>query len=251
MPTGPGPIEAMPGGSATFLTTQWSMVLSARDAASPGSREALESLCAHYWLPIYAFLRRQHFTPADAEDLVQGFFASLLAHQSLEAVAPERGRFRSFLLAALRNYLSDQRDRERALKRGAGIPPISLDADTAESQYASQVSDGETPERCFERQWAWSVLRRAEEQLSRECRDAGKADLHAALGPQTESGRNESHAAIAARLGMTENAVRVAAFRLRQRFQELVRREIRETVSHPSEVDAEIRHLLEVLANRS
>lgn len=251
MSAGRDPIDAMPGGVATFATTQWSVVLSARDVGAPGSKEALEALCARYWLPIYAFLRRQHFSPADAEDMVQSFFASLLAHHSLEAVAPERGRFRSFLLAALRNHLADQWDRERALKRGAGVAAISLDADTAEAHYASELSDGETPERCFERQWAWSVLHRAEDCLRNECRDAGKEPLHAALGPQSEGGRSESHAEIAARLGMTENAVRVAAFRLRQRFQELVRREIRETVSHPSEVDAEIRYLLEVLAGRS
>lgn len=242
------PNQDRPGSRAVFSTTLWSVVLSAREAKSPDAHEALDQLCRHYWFPIYAFLRRHGHAPADAEDLAQGFFASLLRHESLASVDPSRGRFRSFLLAALRKFLSDERDRAQALKRGGGRVLLSLDADTAEAHYARQVADRETPEACFERQWAAAGLRRAQEKLRQECEAAGKGALYAALGPQTLGEQPESYADIAARLGLSENAVRVAAFRLRRRYQELVRNEVRQTVARPEDVDDEIRYLLRVLS---
>ncbi len=239
-----------PATGAAFVTTLWSVVLSARDLRSPESREALEELCTGYWFPIYAFLRRHGYSPADSEDLTQGFFASLLRHESLASVDPNRGRFRSFLLASLRNFIADQHDRAQTLKRGGGKTFISLDAETAEAYYARQVTDGESPDRCFERQWAWSVLRHAQDCLREECVRAGKGRLYDDLGPQITAEKPETYGEIAARQGLTENAVRVAAFRLRQRYRELVREEIRHTVARPEEVDEEIRHLLATIAEK-
>lgn len=233
---------------AVFATTQWSVVLAARDLGTADSRQALERLCQVYWPPIYAFLRRDGHPPADAEDLTQGFFASLLERESLVSVSPERGRFRSFLLACLRHYLADARDRAGALKRGGGRTPVSLDAGGVEAFYAQQVADHQSPERAFERQWAETLLRRAQERLRTECVAAGKRPLYDDLGPQRQGERDLSQAEIAARHGMSENAVRLAAFRLRRRYQELVRDEVRQTVATLDEVDEEIRHLLRVLA---
>lgn len=232
---------------AVFATTQWSVVLAARDLETPGSREALEQLCRVYWPPIYAFLRREGHSPPDAEDFTQGFFSSLFERESLASIRPERGRFRSFLLAALRHYLADTRDRARALKRGGGKPMVSLEAGDAEAFYALQVASHESPERAFERQWAGTLLRRAQERLQAECGAAGKLALYEDLGPQRQGERDRSQAEVAARHGMTENAVRLAAFRLRRRYQELVRDEVRQTVARAEEVDEEIRHLLRVL----
>jgi RNA polymerase sigma-70 factor (ECF subfamily) len=231
---------------AAFATTMWSVVLAAGDREKPGAQQALERLCRTYWRPIYAYLRRAGEMPADAEDLTQGFLASLLARDSFAAVGPERGRFRSFLLASLRHFISDQRDRANALKRGGGQRLISLEAQTAEAFYARQATTGETPERSFERDWAQSVLARAQVQLQSECKTAGKGALYDELGPDGERGR--SQAEIAAAHGMSENAVRLAAFRLRQRYQELVRAEIRDTVSSEAELEEEIRHLLRVFS---
>lgn len=223
-------------------------MLSARDVHSPGSREALESLCRTYWFPIYAFLRRQGHSPADAEDHTQGFFWSLLRHCSLAPVDPARGKFRSFLLASLRHYLSDQRDRDHAMKRGGGRAIVSLDADSAEANYARQVSDHESPDLLFDRQWALAVLAKAQARLREECARAGKAALFDEIGPNPALERNEPYSQIAQRHGLTENALRVAAHRLRQRYQEIVRDEVRQTVSRPEDVDDEIRHLIAVLA---
>lgn len=217
-------------------------MLAARDECSTQTSGALEKLCHVYWLPIYGYLRRNGYSPADAEDLTQGFLASLLAHDSFASVNPERGRFRSFLLASLRHYVSDQHDRANALKRGGGQKVISLNAETAEAFYAGQVSDGDTPERLFERQWAQTVLDCARQRLKKECEAAGKGRLYHDLGPDGE--RTRSHAEIAVAHGMSENAVRLAAFRLRQRYQEIVREAIRETVSSEAELNEEIRYLL-------
>ena len=233
---------------AAFATTLWSVVLAVQ-TDSPESHHALERLCRAYWRPIYAFLRRDGHAPADAEDFTQGFLASLLARNSLASVGPERGRFRSFLLASLRHYLADQRDRARAAKRGGGAAAVSLDAETAEAFYARQVSSGDTPERCFERQWAQTVLDHAQDRLKAECQTAGKESLYNDLGPQRQDDRTETHAEIGVRHGMSENAVRLAAMRLRRRYQELVREEIGQTVKSEAELEEELRHLLRVLTS--
>jgi RNA polymerase sigma-70 factor (ECF subfamily) len=237
-----------PATGAIFATTLWSVVLAARDGGSANSSRALERLCSTYWQPIYAFLRRKGHAPADAEDLTQGFFISLLEHDSLASISPERGRFRSFLLASLRYFLSDQLDRANALKRGGGRTPLSLDADSPEAFYARQATDGGTPENCFERSWADALLRRAQQRLREECVQAGKEALFDDLGPVRAGDRELSYADIAARHGFSENAARLAAFRLRQRYQELVSEEVRQTVATPQEMEEELRHLLRVLS---
>lgn len=233
---------------AAFATTLWSVVLAARDGDSSGSQRALEKLCETYWLPIYAFIRHKGSSPADAEDLTQGFFVSLFQHNSLASVRPERGRFRSFLLASLRNFLADQHDRESALKRGGGRTPISLEADSPEAFYARQTAGGETPESCFERSWADALLRRAQQRLREECVQAGKLALFEDLGPIRTGDRERSSAEVAARHGFSENAARIAAFRLRQRYQELVTDEVRQTVATTEEVEDELRYLLQVIS---
>lgn len=242
------PPDRPPATGAVFATTLWSVVLAAGDSGSGNSVAALEKLCTTYWLPIYTFLRRKGHSPADAEDLTQGFFVSLLEHESLASISPERGRFRSFLLASLRYFLADQRDRANALKRGGGRTPISLDADSAEAFYARQTADGDTPERCFERSWADALLRRAQQRLREECVKAGKQALFDDLGPVRPDDRELSYAEIAARHGFSENAARLAAFRLRQRYQELVSDEVRQTVATSEEVEDEIRYLLRVIS---
>lgn len=242
-----GPAKGQ-GSRAGFATTMWSVVLSARDLKNGEGAAALERLCQTYWPALYGFLRRDGHAPADAEDLTQGFLASLLARSSLESVAPERGRFRSFLLASLRHYLADQRDRANAAKRGGGRTPVSLEAESAEAHYARQATNGETPESIFERQWAETLFQRAQERLRAECESAGKLRLYEDLGPQRAAERDESDATIATRHSMSENAIRIASFRLRQRYQELVREEIGQTVGSPDELDEEIRHLIRVFA---
>ena len=231
------------GGNA-FATTMWSVVLAARNGDARGV-QALDRLCRTYWRPIYAYLRRDGFSPADAEDLTQGFLASLIARNSMSTIGPERGRFRSFLLASLRHFISDQRDHANALKRGGGQKIISLEGETPEAFYARQTSTDETPERLFDRHWAETVLEHAQTRLKEECERVGKAELYRDLGP-TE--RTRSHAEIGALHGMSENAVRLAAFRLRHRYQELVRAEIRNTVESEDELEEEIRHLIGVFS---
>lgn len=239
--------QRSPATGAVFATTLWSVVLAARDGLSGDSNRALERLCNTYWQPIYAFLRRRGQAPADAEDLTQGFFVSLFEHNSLSSIDPAHGRFRSFLLAALRHFLSDQQDRARALKRGGGRTPISLEAESPEAHYARQVTDGESPERCFERAWADALLRRAQQRLRDECVSAGKQALYDDLGPVRTDDRELGYAEIATRHGMSENATRLAAFRLRQRYRELVSDEVRQTVRTAREVEEELRWLLQVV----
>jgi len=234
---------------AVFATTLWTVVLTARQLESDQGRAALERLCRTYWPPVYAFLRRRGYTPADAQDLTQGFFASLLRHTSLASVAPEKGRFRSFLLASLRKFLADEFDRATALKRGGGQTLLSLDEESAEAFYARQVTDGETPDGAFERQWAQALLHRAQERLQEECRAADKEALYHELGPHRTGDRDKSYAEIAALHDLNENAARATAHRMRLRYQELIRDEIAQTVATSTEVDAEVRHLLRILGS--
>lgn len=234
---------------AQFNTTRWSMVLAAREPDAAQSSAALEQLCRTYWYPLYAFVRREGYPHQDAEDLTQGFFERLMEKRYLNQVDPARGRFRSFLVAALKHFLSDQRDRERAAKRGGGRIPISLDAQTAEELYRLELGSELSGEELFERRWALTVLDLARGRLRKEYVTAGKAELHERVRI-FEAGDTgvPSYAEVGARLGLSESAVKSAAHRLRQRFRELVRAEIAETVSDPREVDDEIRHLLAVIS---
>jgi RNA polymerase sigma factor (sigma-70 family) len=234
----------------SFRTTRWTLVRAAGGAPESEKRAALETLCSTYWPPVYAFVRRQGATPVLAEDLTQAFFARLLEKDDLRLADPERGRFRSFLLGALRHFLSNEDERERALKRGGGRATLSLDATAL--QGVERVLDLEpaatlTPEREFERAWAGAVLARARARLAEEQSQAGKHAQWQALEPHLSSSDERGHGSdLAQRLGISENAVRVALHRLRRRFGELVRDEVRETVG-PGEIEDEVQQLLRAL----
>jgi DNA-directed RNA polymerase specialized sigma24 family protein len=235
--------------NARFPTTRWSQVVAAGDRADPAAREALAELCSAYWYPLYAFVRRKGHPPDEAADLVQGTFLTLLDRDGLAAVAPERGRFRSFLMAACSHHLADCRDRDRAVKRGGGIIPISIDRALAEGRYSAEPVDELTPERLFDRRWATGLLDRTLSRLEAESIAAGKSALVTHLLPTLTGGRGEvPFAAIAAELGMTEGAVKMAASRLRKRYGALLREEIARTVADPADVEAEVRALFAALA---
>ncbi len=234
-------------GGAAFTTTHWSVVLEAQ-GESPAAREALEKLCRTYWRPIFAFLRRQGLRPDEAEDITQGFFAQLLERKSFDAVRKEKGRLRSYLLGALKYFLVDEQRRAMAVKRGKGQRLISLDELHAEEQINMEPADPMTAEMIYERRWALTVLERVLRQLKDEYAAGGNAALFDSLKQllPDEPG-SPSQADIAARLGMTENAVRQAFYRFRQRYQSLLREEIAHTVATPGDIEDELRHLIAVL----
>lgn len=238
-----------PHGRARFQSTRWSRVVAAREGGSAEAREALADLCADYWYPLYAFVRRRGHDPVAAEDLVQGFFARLLEKGDLEAVDPRKGRFRSFLLAACSHYLANQSDRDRALKRGGGRAAIPIDRLDGEGRYAREPSHDLTPERLFERHWALTLLGRVLGRLESEMAAAGKAREFQTLRPALLGGGDHiPYAAIAVDLGRSEEAARAAASRLRRRHRELLRTEVAGTLDDASEVDDEIRDLFRVLS---
>jgi RNA polymerase sigma-70 factor (ECF subfamily) len=205
-------------------------------------------LCSIYWYPLYAFCRRQGRQPHDAEDLTQEFFARLLEKNGLASVRPEHGRFRSFLLASLKNFLVNEWERARAQRRGGGRQVLSLDGADAETRYALEPADGLTPETIFERRWAWAVLERTMSALRREYTSENKAELFEQLEGFLPGGRGTvSRADLAVKRGVSVGAIDVAVHRLRQRFGALLREQVLETVSSEEEVKEEIRHLISVL----
>jgi RNA polymerase sigma-70 factor (ECF subfamily) len=232
-----------------FPQTAWSVVLLAGDNPSTQSAEALATLCQAYWYPLYSFVRRQGYSPHDAEDLTQGFFAHLLEQPRLSKARREKGRFRSFLLAALRNFLADQRDKAAAQKRGGNIPIISLDAQTAEQRYHLEPSDERDPEKLFERQWALSILDRVLARLESEYGAAGKSDRFKLLHPLL-LGEEEAlaYSEIGRRLDMSVAAVKMAILRLRTRSRELFRAEVINTLAEEKDVADEVKRLSAALA---
>jgi RNA polymerase sigma-70 factor (ECF subfamily) len=237
------------GGRAGFEATRWSVVLAAGRGDSTRAAAALEHLCGTYWYPLYAFVRRQGRSPEDAQDLTQAFFARLIAKRDLAGVDRAKGRFRSFLLAALKHFLANEWDKARALKRGGGVHVTSLDVGDAETRYLREPADPETPERVFERRWALTLLDEVLHGLRAEYQARGQGTLFEELkGTLAGGGGAEGHAAAARRLGMNEGAVKVAAHRLRRRYRDRLRAEIATTVDAPSEIDDELRHLFAVLS---
>lgn len=234
---------------ARFAATRWSIVLAAADdRAGTESRRALEELIQAYWFPLYAFVRRQGEAPDAAEDVVQEFFARLLEKKYLAQVDRSKGKFRSFLLAAVKHFLSKERDKLRAQKRGGGRVVIALDALNAEARYAIEPADDMTPERLFERQWALTVLDQVLGRLRTEYAEGGKARLYEAIEPcLTQGARAVDYGLVSRELGMTEGAVRVAVHRLRRRYRDLLRAEIAQTVGSPEKVEEEISYLLNCL----
>jgi RNA polymerase sigma factor (sigma-70 family) len=229
-----------------FLTTHWSMVCSLH--SDPVSAErALAQLCSTYWYPLYAFTRRQGYSAHDAEDLVQGFFARLLEKRDFGALSQDKGKFRSFLLAALKNHLANEWDRSQALKRGGGQEWVSIDSTEAEDRYQNQGSQGPTPPDDFDRQWALTLLERVLDRLKLEMVEAGKGPHFESLKFVLTGGQGRSYTDTGRDLGMSEGAVKVAVHRLRQRYRDLIRDEVAQTVSSESEVDEELRTLLRAL----
>ena len=234
-------------GAAAFTTTHWSVVLEAQ-SESPAAQDALEKLCRIYWRPIYSFVQRQGIGPEEAKDITQGFFADLLEHKSLTAVRKEKGRFRSYLLGALKYFLADERRRATAIKRGKGQRLIPLEELSAHERLDMEPADPITAEQIYERRWASTVLEHVLDLLKNEYGAAGNALLFDSLKQllPDEPG-SPSQADIAGQLGMTDNAVRQAFHRFRQRYQLLLREEITHTVATPGDIEDELRHLIAVV----
>jgi RNA polymerase sigma-70 factor (ECF subfamily) len=228
--------------SARFLTTRWSLVRAA-GGTDPSARVALEELCTLYWYPLYAYARRAGHGADDARDLVQGFFARLLAKNALSELAEEGGHFRSYLLAALRHHLAHERERAQTLKRGGASAFVALEFDGAEARYALEPADPRSPERLFERKWALTVLERALARLAAEQLEKGRGEVFERLRPFLVDDADEPLAAVAAELALSANAARVAVHRLRRRYRELLLAEVAETVDGPAEVEDELRRL--------
>lgn len=237
-------------GAARFATTRWTVVREAAGwdggaAVGSAAQRAMAELCQAYWYPVYAFVRRSGRSAVEAEDLTQGFFAAILEKGSLARADAKRGRFRNFLLGALRHYLANEWDRENAQKRGGGRVVWSLDWNEARERYGLEPADGMTPERSYERQWALAVLRRVLDRLEAEFAGAGRGRVFEEL-KEVLAGSNprEGYGAIARRLGTTEGTIKVMVHRMRRRYRELLQEEVAETVEDRREVEGEIGELI-------
>jgi RNA polymerase sigma-70 factor (ECF subfamily) len=242
------PAGDQPGQRFVFATTHWSVVLAAGRSDIPQARDALEKLCQTYWYPLYAYVRRRGYSPADAEDLTQQFFAWLLERDWLGGADQQRGRFRSFLLTSFSNFLANEWDKARTQKRGGGRV-VSLQRDEAEIRCTREPVDNLTPEQSYEWRWALTLLDQVMNRLSAEFARDGKAELFEVLKPCLLGERTaQPYAALASKLAMTEGSMKVAVYRLRQRYRQLLRDEIANTVATPEEVEEELRYLSAVLA---
>jgi RNA polymerase sigma factor (sigma-70 family) len=230
-----------------FPVTRWTLIVAAGFEGSVAADEAIAELCRAYWFPLYAFIRRQGNSPDNAEDLTQEFFASFLERRQFASADPARGRFRSFLLTSAKHFLLDQADRRNAAKRGGKSPVVPLDRGEAEQRYERELTDRDTPESLFEREWARTLMSRVNEEvrsaLARE--GGGHFEQLKEFLPGYEG--NVSYADVAGQLGTTEGALKVAVHRLRRRYREAFRAEIAQLVSDPGLVDNEVRHLLDIL----
>ena len=227
-----------------FATTHWSLVFAAARQDDTHGREALATLCEQYWYPLYVYVRRRGYAPEDAQDLTQAFFARLLSKGDVARATPTRGRFRSFLLTSLQNFLANEFDRQRTLKRGGGTMLLSLDLPAAEQRYQVEPVSSDNPDEQFNRKWALTVVERALRQLRIEHDRDGKGSMFARLSELMTAGTAEdSYRAAAIDLGMNEGAVRVAVHRMRRRFRDILRAEVAQTVD-PVEMDDEIQFLI-------
>jgi RNA polymerase sigma factor (sigma-70 family) len=238
-----------PPGKDIFVTTRWTVVLQAGRKSSPHSDRALAELCQQYWYPLYAYVRRRVNSREDAEDLTQGFFAKFLEKNYLEGLSAERGKFRAFLLAALKHFLANEWDKAGRQKRGGGVQHLSLDWQQADERFHVEPPDHATPDRLFDREWALALLERVIQRLQAECAVEGRAELFAqARGYLMVGEAAIPYAEAAAKLGLDEGAVRVAVHRLRKRYRELLREEIAQTVNDPAQVKEELKSLQAALA---
>lgn len=237
-----------PGGRALFVTTRWSVVLAAGLDESSIARDALETLCRAYWYPLYVYTRRRGYDVEEAKDMTQEFFARLIERNYLGDVQQGKGRFRYFLLAALKHFLSDEWDKATAQKRGGGAGFLSLDEFDPEARYHLEPRDEETPERAFQRRWALTLLELTLARLREEFQLAGREGAFDAVkGFLSGDAPELSYAEIARGLGMSEAALKMMVTRMRQRYRALLRAEIANTVDDPAEVDAELRELASLL----
>jgi RNA polymerase sigma-70 factor (ECF subfamily) len=238
-----------PSRAGRFATTRWSLVLAAGQQTNVRSTEALTSLCEMYWYPVYAFIRRRGYQAEDSADLTQEFFARVLQKNYFHDADQARGRFRAFLCASIRHFLSNERDRARTQKRGGNQATTSLEVVTAEGRYQLEPRDDLTPEKLFDRRWALILLERTLTRLRDEHVMAGKVELFEHLkGSLTGDNAAVPYRDVAKALGMTEGAVKVAVHRLRRRFRDTLVEEIAETVSDPADIDAEIGYLLRAVS---
>ena len=238
-----------PEGGSIFATTHWSVVLEAGQEDSPKASEAMAHLCRTYWYPLYAYIRRKGYNPADAQDLTQEFFTRLLQKNYPAQADRAKGKFRSFLLLTLNHFLADEHARATAQKRGGGQTLVSLDQESPEERYRLEPADMLSPEKVFERRWAQTILDQALLRLRAEFAQQGKAEIYEVL-KAFEPGEQSSlsYAEAAARLRVSESAIKSMIHRIRQRHRELVREEIAHTVSTAAEVDEELRHLIAVIS---
>jgi RNA polymerase sigma factor (sigma-70 family) len=239
----------LPGNVGQFTTTHWSVVLAAGNNDSAGSAQALERLCRAYWKPLYAYVRRQGHNEHEAQDLTQDFFARLLAKGYLSLADPARGRFRTFLLTSLQNFLRNEWKRTQREKRGGGQPIISLDATQAEAEYRLEPAHELSPDQLYERRWTVALLEQVLARLRLDYEANGSVPLFDQLKAFVWGDRNTaSHAEIALQLGLSEGAVKVALHRLRRRFGQFLRAEIANTVNDPTEVEEELRYLMNIMS---
>ena len=245
--SGNGSAPSTENGAAPFTTTHWSVVLAAQ-GPSPAAEEALEKLCRTYWRPIYGFVRRQGFGPEEAKDLTQGFFALLLERRDLNAVRQEKGRLRSYLLTSLKHFLTNERNRAVAIKRGAGQQLIPLEDLSERERIGFEPTETLPADQIYENRWALSLLDQVLARLREEYRAAGNIQLFDRLEKSlTNESDRPSPADTAHEFGMTEAAVRRASYRMRQRYRQLLREEIAHTVMAAGDIDDELRHLVAVL----
>jgi len=231
-----------------FTTTHWSVVLLAGLADSPQANEALEKLCRTYWYPLYVYVRRQGNSPEDAQDLTQIFFSRLLEKNYCAKADRDRGKFRTFLLGSLKNFLVNEWKRAGRLKRGGGVEFLSLDANVAENRYAAEPANESNPDAAYEKRWAVTLIEQVLTVLRQEFNAADKARLFEELKGFIWGDKSAaSYAEIAGPLNLTEGTVKVAVHRLRQRFRQLLRAEVAHTVARPEDVDGELRHLIAVV----
>ena len=233
-------------GPSEFPTTRWTLVVAAGEPERREARSALVSLCENYWYPLYAYLRRRGYPAAEAQDLTQEFFIRLLEGRYLDRAAPEKGRFRAFILTSLKFFVADEQDRQRAHKRGGGLV-VPLEFTSGEERYQREPAHDETPERIFERRWALSVLDRVVDKLGNEFVQHGRPEHFERLKVFVLGKADTPYAALARELSTSEGALRVVIHRLRKRYRDLFRQEIADTVADPAEVEAEIRYLATVL----
>lgn len=234
--------------SDPFPTTRWSLVLAAREQDTTRARDALSALCEAYWVPLYAFVRRRGYGADDARDLTQSYFVQVIEGHYLDIVDPGAGRFRAFLLHKIKHFLADERERARALKRGGGARVLPFEIAGPELTHDLALSDQRTPDRDFERRWAQTVVDRALGRLERDAAERGRGDEFRLLrGYLTGETSKIPYSQVAAKLEVSESAVKSAVRRLRKRLGQVMRDEIAHTVSDPDEIDDEMRHLLKVL----